>query len=207
MLPARSRMALCAGASILLHALTLSAKFSYSGSLNVGATPEHIVLQAALRSGPSHFDIPADLRGPEQGSDSTVALADRPRELQTASVPGPHRDEQISTRGTPDGIHLASPEEWFSGEELDARAEPLSPPKLGYPTELAGGRTAGRVRLALFIDETGLVRKLRVVASMPENMFDSAAVRAWQDVRFSPAMKDGGPVKSRKVLDVEFTPD
>jgi TonB family protein len=63
------------------------------------------------------------------------------------------------------------------------------------------------VRLALFIDETGLVRKLRVVASMPENMFDSAAVRAWQDVRFSPAMKDGGPVKSRKVLDVEFTPD
>jgi TonB family protein len=85
------------------------------------------------------------------------------------------------------------------------RAEPLTPVNLGYPEHLAA-RIYGRVRIALFIDERGWVRKAQVLASEPERLFDLAAIQAWQDVRFSPALKGDVPVKSEKLLEIDFVP-
>jgi TonB family protein len=62
------------------------------------------------------------------------------------------------------------------------------------------------VRLLLHIDERGVVRKAHVEESLPEGMFDDAALSAWTDVRFSPALKDGLAVKSRKLLEISFSP-
>ena len=98
-------------------------------------------------------------------------------------------------------------DKWYGADEVDTRAEHLSPARLSYPQALAGSRTSGRVKLALFIDEEGLIRKAQVLESHPQRIFDDAAIRAWEEVRFAPALKYGQPVKSEKLLEIEFMPD
>ena len=95
---------------------------------------------------------------------------------------------------------------WYTAEELDTRAEPLTLANLTYPLEVMPYRLAGRVRLALFIDEKGLVQKAKVIDSEPDGTFDAAALEAWQHVRFTPAQKSGQSVKSEKILEIEFSP-
>jgi TonB family protein len=87
------------------------------------------------------------------------------------------------------------------------RAEPRTPPTIHYPQELAQSGIVAKVRVVLFIDERGMLRKLEIARSGPEQAFDVAATKAWHDVRFSPAMKNGVAVKSQKVLEVDFMPD
>jgi TonB family protein len=105
----------------------------------------------------------------------------------------------------PASVAYPVPDKWHTAEEVDVRAEPLTPVNLVYP-EQSATRIRGRVRIALFIDERGWVRKAQVLASEPKRFFDDAAIRAWQDVRFSPALKGDVPVKSEKVLEMDFTP-
>jgi TonB family protein len=103
------------------------------------------------------------------------------------------------------GAAYPATDKWHTAEEVDVRAEPLTPVNLGYPEHLAA-RIRGRVRIALFIDELGWVRKAQVLASEPERFFDLVAIQAWQDVRFSPALKGDLPVKSEKLLEIDFVP-
>ena len=104
------------------------------------------------------------------------------------------------------GFNFLLADKWYSAAEVDTRAEPLDPVRLSYP-QVAGSRTSGRVQLALFIDEEGLVRKAQVLEARPQRIFDDAAIRAWTEVRFTPALKYGQPVKSEKLLEIEFMPD
>jgi TonB family protein len=103
------------------------------------------------------------------------------------------------------GIALPLPDTWHNAGELDVRAEPLTSVHIPYPPDIAGG-AAGRVRLRLFIDERGYVVKTEIAASQPRGLFDQIAIHAWQDVRFSPARKDGATVKSQKLLELDFVP-
>ena len=108
--------------------------------------------------------------------------------------------------GTEAGAALPSPERWLKRSELDAVATPLTAVNLEYP-EAAKSRRAARVEVRLFIDERGIVRKAAIESPGPERVFDDAALRAWHRVLFSPAMKDGGAVKSQQVIEVTFQPE
>ena len=106
--------------------------------------------------------------------------------------------------GTTDG--LPAPERWFRRSELDATAAPMTAVDLVYP-ETVKSRRSAQVQVRLFIDERGLVRKIAVESPGPERAFDEAAMRAWRNVRFVPATKDGASVKSQQVIEVDFQPD
>jgi protein TonB len=108
--------------------------------------------------------------------------------------------------GVPGGPDVPFPDKWFTAAEVDVRAEPLGQVDLEYPDELAGTGIRGRVYVLLYIDERGIVRNLRVTEADPPKLFDAAALRAWKDVRFSPAKKAGASVKSRKLLELAFAP-
>ena len=101
---------------------------------------------------------------------------------------------------------LPLPDVWFAAEELSVRAEPLTDVQIHYPPVLEGSGMAGWTRVLLHIDERGLVRKAHIEASSPDASFGEAALSAWKEVRFSPALKDGMAVKSRKVLEISFLP-
>lgn len=211
MAPAVSRLLVFTGASLALHALTLSA-YGPAGTVSpaYGGPPTARVLQAVLaplRSEPVIDESQA------RDSSSPSQQEAPPREPAPAIEPPrttPGVEQTIAKAeargGAPDGVAIPFPDKWYMAAELDVRAEPLTPVRLAYPAELAGSGIPGRVRIALFIDERGVVRKTEIVASQPERLFDEAAVKGWEEVRFSPAMKGGLAVKSEKLLELDFQP-
>jgi protein TonB len=79
-----------------------------------------------------------------------------------------------------------------SGLELSARAAGAKP---------AG---AGRVLLLVLIDAAGFVNEVSVVEAEPQGAFEEYARMAFVSARFKPALKDGRPVKSRLLVEVDF---
>ena len=108
--------------------------------------------------------------------------------------------------GEPGGADLPFPDKWYTAAEVDVRAEPIGDVSVDYPEELEGSGIPGRVRLLLFIDERGVVQRMRITESEPARVFDKAALRAWTGVTFSPAKKSGVAVKSQKLLELDFRP-
>jgi periplasmic protein TonB len=104
------------------------------------------------------------------------------------------------------GLALPAAEKWYTARELDVRAEPLTNVHLHYPENLRSQPVVGKVHLLLFIDERGVVRKMQIAASEPGGLFDEAARQAWEGVTFSPALKNGAPVKSQKLLELIYQP-
>jgi TonB family protein len=91
-----------------------------------------------------------------------------------------------------------------SGGKYDVEPQIIYQAKVEYPKTALDGGVQGTVQVMAFINEQGFVFKTRVVQSTaPQNLMD-AATDAVAKFRFSPAEKDGKPVKSTLVVPVEF---
>ena len=161
-----------------------------------GDAPARTELHATLVTGESARPaaVPAPDAAPAPGAEA-------------ASPPPQGAAEGSSRAGTEAGerrLALPSPDKWYAASEVDVRAEPITDIRLRYPAEVSGG-TVGRVRVRVFIDEGGIVRKLQIAESEPPGLFDEAAKQGWQDVRFSPARRNGIAVKSQKLIELNFT--
>jgi protein TonB len=197
----RSRLTLFCAVSIVLHALALAVNPPGGAGTGRGFDGAQNVLHAVLKPLHAAFESsPAD-SAEEIVADaapvpSTSALTQTTS--QTAARPA-------STSGITAGT-FPVPDRWMAADELSVRAEPLTHVQIDYPDKLANSGVTGRVRLLLHIDERGVVRKAQIEESIPEGVFDSAALAAWADVPFSPAMKEGVAVKSQKLLEISFLP-
>jgi len=67
-------------------------------------------------------------------------------------------------------------------------------------------RLRGTVRMRIFISSDGRVDRAEVVDATPKGRFEQSALEAVQRTRFRPARKDGRPVPSQKLIEVEFDP-
>jgi len=72
-----------------------------------------------------------------------------------------------------------------------------------YPPEARKSGVAGNVVGDLVIDETGTVRDVFIKESPSEELSD-AAIEAFKQWRFAPAMMDGNPVAVRYIVTVKF---
>ena len=188
--PARiRRLAGFVGASLALHAATL-----------IGVPPSGVA--SAPSRGPVLSEpLRATLNVPEpRSADGQQNAPESVPQLREPDTPPDAR------AGVPGGADVPFPDKWYTASELDVRAEPVSEVSLAYPEELEGTGIPGRVRLLLFIDERGVVRRMQITDAEPARIFDKAALAAWTDVRFSPAKKAGVAVKSQKLLELDFRP-
>jgi len=176
--------------SIALHAITLGAYVpgSAGSGADIAAAP---VLHAIL--------------APRDSGNAPAAQHDSTSPAQAGAQSATALDHQQARGGA--GPDMPLPDKWYTASELDVRAQPLTPEKLDYPAELGPLGPAATVRVTLFIDERGFVRKTQLVDGAPVAAFDRAALEAFRDVRFSPAVKNGVPVKSQKLLELDFRPD
>jgi TonB family protein len=74
---------------------------------------------------------------------------------------------------------------------------------VGYPDGVAGRDRRGTVVLDVVLMEDGTPKIVRILRSMDAD-FDERAVQAFEQWRFSPAMKDGRPVRVRMNAEVNF---
>lgn len=206
--PAVCRLLVCAGVSLALHAVTLAVRGPAGASKAYDGRAHTSVIQAVLTPSRPLSTATESLMTDSQRQHPVTQsrLWPQARSPETAL---PSSKDAMATvylgDGEQAGAAYPAPEKWHTAEEVDVRAEPLTPVNLRYPEQLAAP-TYGRVRIALFIDERGWVRKVHVLESEPERLFDAAAIQAWQDVRFSPALKGDLPVKSEKLLEMNFMP-
>jgi TonB family protein len=183
-------------ASIALHALILAAYSPNASGLRSQRGASAPVLHARLATAPADpvSNAPA---GPHRSASGT-GLDTSSSEAAPASSTG--------DRLRAGGADIPLPEKWYTATELSVLAQPLVMPVLRYPEALAGSGVSARVRVKVFVDERGAVRKTEIVESGPHPAFDAAAVSAWDEMRFSPAIRDGTAVKSQKLLELDFEP-
>jgi TonB family protein len=82
-------------------------------------------------------------------------------------------------------------------------AEILSKPVPIYTEEARARRIEGEVLLEVVLEANGKLRVLRVMRGLGHGL-DDAAVRAAEQIRFKPALKDGQPSDSTAVLHIVF---
>ena len=156
---------------------------------------------------------PADESAAEQ---VTLLPADAAQAAPPASPPKPP-DARIEAKPEPPratapasspagGIEvpLIRDPTYYPAKQLDVYPQPLAPVRLDYPDSAASARIDGRLLVLLLIDEFGMVNDASVVEAQPEGYFEEAALAVFRSARFSPAQRQGRPVKSRVLLQVKY---
>jgi protein TonB len=87
---------------------------------------------------------------------------------------------------------------YYAAREIDVYPLPVAPLTISWSGE------RGWVRLLTLIDETGTVATTEVFDAEPIGRFDEEAAAIIRSTRFSPARKDGVPVRSRVLIELQF---
>jgi protein TonB len=96
---------------------------------------------------------------------------------------------------------------WYAARQLDIYPKLVSLSQPRYPERADAEGVKGSVTLLIHIDENGLAREVAVVEADPLGYeFDAAAVEAYGEARWVPAVKDGRHVRSRVLVRVIFEP-
>jgi TonB family protein len=82
-------------------------------------------------------------------------------------------------------------------------AEIISKPVPAYTEEARSKKIEGEVLLEVVFEASGKLRVLRVVRGLGHGL-DDAAVRAAEQIRFKPALRDGQPSDSTAVVHIIF---
>lgn len=93
---------------------------------------------------------------------------------------------------------------YYSPREVDVLPRALQEIVPGYPDDAERAARSGKVRLQLKLEADGRVIDVEVVDADPPGLFDEAARAAFATARFSPAYRDGKPVRVQMVIEVVF---
>lgn len=93
---------------------------------------------------------------------------------------------------------------WYLARQVDRHPKAIGTITPKYPDLARQRGQEGSLKLMVKIDDLGRVRDVEVVEAHPPGVFDEAALEAFRDARFQPAMKDGRPVRYQAYIRVEF---
>jgi len=133
------------------------------------------------------------------GFGNGTAIGDSRARVSTAQT-------TVQQSGFGDGDVPAPPTVRSRPAEAAARAVPaeiLSKPTPIYTSEARGLRIEGEVLLEVVLEASGNLRVVRVVRGLGHGLDDNA-VKAAEQIRFKPAMRDGQPTDSTVVLHIIF---
>jgi protein TonB len=93
---------------------------------------------------------------------------------------------------------------YYAAKQLDVYPALERPLDLRYGGKAAADGVTGRALLLVMIDESGTVKGVSVVEAEPADYFEDDAKRAFMSARFSPAYRNGRPVRSRVLVQVNY---
>lgn len=101
-------------------------------------------------------------------------------------------------------IPLVEDPTYYTAKQVDVHPAATKPIRPEFPDVVAEAGVEGFVTLRLLIDDAGVVREISVVEAQPPETFEAAAMDAFRNARFSPAQRNGRPVKSDVLIKVTF---
>lgn len=174
----------------------------------------HVDAAAAASTQPLPSELPAQQRAELPPADVAEALpVEAPTEPAvasppadaTAASPAANPAESVATPPTTTtGIGLPVDLTYYSARELDVQPRARSRVAPAYPGDADAQRLSGRVRLQLKLEADGRVSDVEVVEADPPGVFDASALRAFRAARFSPAQRNGRPVRALLLIEVEY---
>ena len=198
------RLLLASVLSLLLHlALLLGIEVSPAGGGRGGASMLFARLEPAQDS-TSAANLAQSVATENAVSSPADKLSQPAAErVETRSKPQPALASSSAASG---GIDLPFSRDptYYPARQLDIYPLPLTQLKLDYPAAAADARADGRLLVLLLIDEFGVVKDASIVEAEPQGYFEEAALAVLRAARFSPAQKQGKPVKSRALLQVKY---
>ena len=93
---------------------------------------------------------------------------------------------------------------FYSAREVDVHPQALADIAPGYPQEADRLKLSGKVIVQLKLEADGRVVDIEVIKATPPDVFDAATVEAFRDAHFSPALKNGQPVRSLMMIEMTF---
>jgi protein TonB len=135
-------------------------------------------------------------------SDFSTPLAAAPA---AAEMDKPDSREQAQDPVSGPDFGLAT-DRYYASSEVDVRAEPVGDMPLVYPRLAYQQRVAGKVVVSILINQRGSVDDVTIVKAEPPGVFEEAALSAAHVLKFSPALRTGRVVKSKKLVEVNFDP-
>ena len=92
----------------------------------------------------------------------------------------------------------------FSPRDVDRKAQILWRLEPQYTEQARANRIEGTVVLRAVVAENGWVKNIRVMSGLPDGLSDKA-VEAAEQIKFSPAIKDGHPVSQYIQIEYNFS--
>ncbi|MDP2433051.1 MAG: TonB family protein [Pseudomonadota bacterium] len=134
-----------------------------------------------------------------------AAAPPSPPEAKTASAPAtvavasaiPHAGPSVP-------LSIGIDSTWYVARQVDVHARAQGGIVPDYPEQARRRNQEGTLKLMVKIDDLGRVRDVEVVEADLPGVFDEAALEAFRDARFQPAMKDGRPVRYQAYIRVVF---
>ncbi len=132
---------------------------------------------------------------------------------QVASIPKQSLDGVVGMEGlgagggvgTGSDAQVAGSEQGvISLKDVDTIPRALSNIKPNYPKFAKDNRIEGRVLVRFILNEKGDVESPLVVKASPVNIFETSALKAVSQWKFTPAVKDGVIVRVGMVVSVKF---
>lgn len=129
-----------------------------------------------------------------------------PSPVPVHSAPAAETDKRPAQRPAEPPLALPSPMDttWYLARQVDRHPKAVGSISPQYPEPARLRNQEGTLKLLVKIDDLGRVRDVEVVEAQPPGVFDEAAMAAFRDARFQPAMKDGRPVRYQAYMRVEF---
>jgi protein TonB len=216
-IPLRARRTLAAvWISLGLHAAVIAlVQVAPPGATGSGGA----IIEARLVSANTQ---PTDPQAPDDVSDQPTVLAPsalaeaqpvpqiapQPASTQPEATapPTPTPTESVPTTSPAPAVAITSSVDltYYSARDVDVLPRALHEVQPNYPAEPDRLRISGKVRLQLKIEADGRVSDIEVVSADPPGVFDEEAVKAFRTARFAPAEKNGRPVRTRTLIQVEF---
>lgn len=93
---------------------------------------------------------------------------------------------------------------YYSAREVDVHPRALREVVPAYPADADRQRVSGKLRLQLKLQADGRVSDVEVLSASPPGVFDESALQAFREARFSPAQKNGRPVRALVQVEVVY---
>ncbi|MDO9006924.1 MAG: TonB family protein, partial [Thiobacillus sp.] len=93
---------------------------------------------------------------------------------------------------------------YYSAREVDVHPRALGQVVPDYPADADRRRVSGKLLLQLKLQADGRVSDLAVLSASPPGVFDESALQAFRTARFTPAQKNGRPVRALVQIEVVY---
>lgn len=144
-----------------------------------------------------------DTAKPKEETPAPAAQAASSAPVQ-ASQPAATAGQAALPQGSIAPIGIGIDSTWYLARQVDKGAIAIGSINPAYPDEARRREQEGSVKLMIKIDDLGRVRDAEVLEADPPGVFDEAALEAFKQARFQPAMKDGRPVRYQAYVRVTF---